>query len=135
MYPMCAQALAVAASRAARGVHLLTDLAAETALAAHPAMANTLAEEFLRPLNPMSTFHHELVATALCYLDHGRRIGATAAVLHIHANTVRYRLDRLAELADVDLNETAHSGRSNVLTTLHTWWALRTWLDRAATVL
>jgi hypothetical protein len=128
MYPMCAQALASA--RGARGVHLLTDLAAETALAAHPALADILADEFLRALSPTSTFHHELVATALCYLDHGRRIGVTAAVLHIHANTVRYRLDRLAELADVDLNETANSGRSNVLATLHTWWALRTWIDR-----
>ncbi len=133
MYPMCVQALAVASSREARGVHPLTDLAAETALAAHPAMGDTLAEEFLGPLNPKSGFHHELVATALCYLDHGRRIGATAAVLHIHANTVRYRLDRLAELTDVDLTETPRARRSHVLTTLHTWWALRTWIDRDAT--
>jgi hypothetical protein len=133
MYPMCAQALAVASSREARGVHLLTDLAAETALAAQPAMANTLADEFLRPLNPTSAFHRELVATALCYLDHGRRIGVTATVLHVHANTVRYRLDRLAELAAIDLNEPVHPGRSDVLTTLHTWWALRTWIDRGTT--
>jgi PucR-like helix-turn-helix protein len=128
MHAMCARALAVASARGARGVHPLTDLAAETALAAHPAMANTLADEFLRPLDPKSTFHHELVATALCYLDHGRRIGTAAAVLHLHANTVRYRLDRLAELTDVDLNDVP--GRSHVLTTLGAWWALRTWIDR-----
>ncbi|HWO63597.1 MAG TPA: helix-turn-helix domain-containing protein, partial [Umezawaea sp.] len=85
------------------------------------------------PLNPASTFHHELVTTALCYLDHGRRIGTTATVLHIHANTVRYRLDRLTELTTVDLGDTTHPHRSHVLTTLHTWWALRTWLDRRAT--
>jgi PucR-like helix-turn-helix protein len=133
MYPMCAQALAVASSRGAGGVHLLTDLVAETALAAQPAMADTLADEFLRPLDPTSAFHRELVATALCYLDHARRIGATAAVLHVHANTVRYRLDRLAELAAIDLNEPVHPGRSNVLTTLRTWWALRTWIDRGTT--
>ncbi|MCS7475670.1 helix-turn-helix domain-containing protein [Umezawaea endophytica] len=133
MYPMCSQALSVASARGARGVHRLTDLAAETALASHPAMADTLADEFLHALNPKSAFHHELVATALCYLDHGRRIGATAAVLHLHANTVRYRLDRLVELAAVDLGDTAHPHRSHVLTTLHTWWALRTWIDRGTT--
>ncbi|HWO63159.1 MAG TPA: PucR family transcriptional regulator, partial [Umezawaea sp.] len=78
MYPMCSRALAVASTRGARGVHPLTDLAAETALSANPTMANTLADAFLHALNPKSTFHHELVATALCYLDHGRRIGTTA---------------------------------------------------------
>ncbi|WP_106186798.1 PucR family transcriptional regulator [Umezawaea tangerina] len=132
MYPLCVQALAVASARRARGTHPLTDLAAETALAAHPALAATLTDDLLRPLDPKSGFHHELVTTALCYLDHGRRIGTAAAVLHIHPNTVRYRLDRLAELTDVDLNGVAHPHRSHVLTTVHTWWALRTWLDRGA---
>ncbi|MET1073930.1 MAG: helix-turn-helix domain-containing protein [Umezawaea sp.] len=130
MYPMCVRALAVASSRGAVGLHPLTDLAAETALAAQPALADTLADEFLRPLDPKSAFHHELVATALCYLDHGRRIGTAAAVLHIHPNTVRYRLDRLTELADIDLHETPDAQRSHVLGTVHTWWALRTWIDR-----
>ncbi|MFD9740710.1 helix-turn-helix domain-containing protein [Umezawaea sp. NPDC059074] len=128
MHALCVQALAVASARGAHGVRPLVDLAVETALAAQPAMAATLADEFLRPLDPKSAFHHELVATALCYLDHGRRIGAAAAVLHLHANTVRYRLDRLAELTDVDLADVP--GRSHVLTTLGTWWALRTWSDR-----
>ncbi|WNV85770.1 helix-turn-helix domain-containing protein [Umezawaea sp. Da 62-37] len=130
-YPLCAKALAVASSRGARGVHPLTDLAAETALAAHPELADTLADEFLGTLDPKSAFHHELVVTALCYLDHGRRIGIAAAVLHVHPNTVRYRLDRLAELADVDLHEVPDDRHSHVLSTVRTWWALRTWIDRA----
>ncbi|MGW0519651.1 PucR family transcriptional regulator [Crossiella sp. NPDC003009] len=127
VYPMCVRALAVAAGNG--GVRLLTDLAAETALAAYPVLARTLAEELLRPLDAHSTFHQEIAATALCYLDHGRRLTATAAALHIHANTVRYRLDRLAELTDLDLSEAPPAGRSHVLTTVHTWWALRTWLE------
>ncbi|TWP48478.1 PucR family transcriptional regulator [Lentzea tibetensis] len=129
-YPICAQALAAASARGAHGVHLLIELAAETALAAHPEMAGALADELLHLLDPKSSFHQEIAATALCYLDHGRRISATATALHIHANTVRYRLDRLAELTDIDLGETPRSRRSHVLTTLHTWWALRTWIDR-----
>ncbi|WP_245777916.1 PucR family transcriptional regulator [Lentzea xinjiangensis] len=129
MYSMCARALSVAAPG---GVRSLTDLAGETALAAFPALADTLADALLGQLDPKSTFHHEMVATALCYLDHGGRLSATAAALHIHANTVRYRLDRLVELTGADLGENPDAGRSHVLTTLHTWWALRSWIDRGA---
>ncbi|WP_245733274.1 PucR family transcriptional regulator [Lentzea jiangxiensis] len=130
MYSMCAQALAAAG--APLGVRRLVDLAAETALAAFPALAETLADSVLGQLDPKSTFHHEIVATALCYLDNGGRLSATATALHIHANTVRYRLDRLVELTDADLGENPVAGRSHVLTTLHTWWALRSWIDRSA---
>ncbi|MFS8097716.1 helix-turn-helix domain-containing protein, partial [Lentzea alba] len=119
-YSMCTQALA--AARGATGVRPLTDLAGETALAAFPALAGTLADSLLGQLDPKSTFHHEMVATALCYLDNGGRLSATASALHIHANTVRYRLDRLVELTDVDLGDTPDARRSHVLTTLHTWW-------------
>ncbi|WP_229904442.1 PucR family transcriptional regulator [Lentzea cavernae] len=129
-YSMCTQALAAAG--AACGVRLLTDLAGETALAAFPALAGTLADSLLGQLDPKSSFHHEMVVTALCYLDNGGRLSATASALHIHANTVRYRLDRLVELTGADLGENPDAGRSHVLTTLHTWWALRSWLDRSA---
>ena len=129
-YLLCAQALAAAG--APPGVRLLTDLAGETALAEFPALATMLAGELLGRLDPTSAFHHEMVTTALCYLDNGGRIGATASALHIHANTVRYRLDRLVELTGADLGENPDGRRSHVLTTLHTWWALRSWLDRSA---
>lgn len=129
MYSLCAKALPVASPP---GVRPLTDLAGETALAALPALARVLADELLGRLDPGSSFHHEMVATALCYLDNGGRLSATAAELHIHANTVRYRLDRLVELTGADLGDTPDPARSHVLTTLHTWWALRTWLDHGA---
>lgn len=129
-YSLCTQALAAAG--ASLGVRLLTDLAGETALAAVPALADTLADSLLGQLDPKSTFHHEMVVTALCYLDNGGRLSATASALHIHANTVRYRLDRLVELTLADLGENPVAGRSHVLTTLHTWWALRSWTDRSA---
>ncbi|MGC7096150.1 PucR family transcriptional regulator [Amycolatopsis lurida] len=125
-YPLCAQALKVAAGRGLRGVRPLVGLAAETALAAHPALARTLVGELLAPLDPANEFHQEIAATAVAFLDHGCVINATAKALHIHANTVRYRLDRLRELVGIDVNDRSYP---YVVTAMQTWWALRTWLQ------
>jgi hypothetical protein len=122
VYPACVAALTVAAARGLRGVRELTDLAAETALAGHPMLAGLLCARLCGALDPQDEFHLELATTALAFLDH-RRLGPTAAALHLHANTVRYRLDRLAELTG-----TAWDSPCAVPELVHRWWALRTWL-------
>ncbi|AXB44725.1 helix-turn-helix domain-containing protein [Amycolatopsis albispora] len=127
-YPLCAEALAVASRRGLCGVRPLVGLAAETALAAHPALAATLVGELLAALDPGNEFHQEMAGTAVAFLDHGCVINATAKALHIHANTVRYRLDRLRDLTGIDVNDRSHP---YVVTAVQTWWALRTWLQRA----
>jgi hypothetical protein len=48
----------------------------------------------------------ELVATLRAWQEMGMRTEATAERLHIHANTLRYRLVRYEELTGVDLAET-----------------------------
>jgi DNA-binding PucR family transcriptional regulator len=105
------------------GVCHLADLAGETALAAQPALAGLLSESLPGALRPADEFHRELVSTALAYLDHGQRLDHAAAALHVHPNTVRYRLRRLASLG-VEVGEPL-----TVLEKLRLWWALRTWLD------
>ncbi|TVT42303.1 PucR family transcriptional regulator [Amycolatopsis rhizosphaerae] len=122
-YTWCGTALTAAQRRGLRGLHHLTDLAGETALAAQPALASLLAETLLGALDPGDAFHRQLACTALAYLDHGRRLDQTAAALHIHANTVRYRLGRLAEITGASLEASPA-----VLPTLRWWWALHTWL-------
>jgi hypothetical protein len=126
VYPLCVAAQTVAAARGLRGVRALTDLAAETALAGAPALAALLCARLCGTLDPADDFHVELATTALAYLDHGQRLGHTAAALHLHPNTVRYRLDRLAEVS-----ATAWDSACSVPETVHRWWALRTWLDGA----
>ena len=44
-----------------------------------------------------------LADTLFHWLTHGRDTGATAAAMHLHANTVRYRLRRAQELTGLDL--------------------------------
>ncbi|HEX6354143.1 PucR family transcriptional regulator [Actinophytocola sp.] len=119
-YDLCLTAIRAAGNR--RGVHHLTDLAGETALAAQPVLAALLTTEYLGSLDPADHFHRQLVSTALTYLDHSQRVDQTAEALHVHPNTVRYRLGKLTELTGAGPTPTT------VLDTLRWWWALRTWL-------
>ena len=123
VHPLCVAALRIAGRAGQRGVRHLTDLSGEVALAAQPVLAELL-RGTLAGLDHDDDFHRELVGTALVYLDHGQRLGHAAAALHVHPNTVRYRLDRLAELTGSPWDD----GPSTVLGTLRHWWALRTWL-------
>jgi hypothetical protein len=118
--------LCTAAARiAGPGCHDLTGLAGEIALAAQPLLGDLLAADLLGALDPANGFHRELAATALAYLDHGGRLRPTAETLHLHPNTVRYRLDRLAELTPLPLTE---NGTGRVLDSVRSWWALHHWL-------
>ncbi|HTJ36104.1 MAG TPA: helix-turn-helix domain-containing protein [Dactylosporangium sp.] len=122
-YRLCVAALAGAARFGRPGRHAALDLAAEAALTAQPELAGLLAGALLGALDPADAFHRELAATALAYLDHGQRLDRTAAALHVHPNTVRYRLRALQERTALPLDD------ATVLSTLRSWWALRAWLD------
>ncbi|GGQ81464.1 hypothetical protein GCM10010166_59490 [Couchioplanes caeruleus subsp. azureus] len=124
-YALCLTALRAAGGDAPAGIrrtgmHGVADLAGETALAAQPMLAGFLSESLLGGLDPGDEFHHELASTALAYLDHGQRLDRTAEALHLHPNTVRYRLRRLQEL-------TGLGERLTVLETVRWWWALLSW--------
>lgn len=43
--------------------------------------------------------------TLSAYLDHGGDVAATAAVLHVHPNTVRNRLRRARDTCDIDVED------------------------------
>ncbi|MEV4147508.1 helix-turn-helix domain-containing protein [Amycolatopsis sp. NPDC049691] len=124
VYRLCTAAARIAG----RGYHDLTALAGEIALTAQPLLAGLLTTDLLGALDPANPFHRELAATALAYLDHGQRLRPTAEALHLHPNTVRYRLDRLAELTPLPWAENT-GGR--VLDAVRSWWALHHWLTGA----
>ncbi|MFE9956653.1 helix-turn-helix domain-containing protein [Micromonospora sp. NPDC005299] len=128
MYALCLAALRAAAHRRLHGLHLVTDLAVQTALAAQPDLAELLRSTLLGGLDPADEFHRELATTALAWLDHGQRLDQTAAALHVHPNTVRYQLRRLRDLTGGPPVE--EGARCPVPDTVRWWWALRTWLDR-----
>ncbi|GAA2678297.1 helix-turn-helix domain-containing protein [Actinoplanes palleronii] len=128
-----AHRLALAALQAARvrgetGTHGVTSLAGETALAEQPMLAGFLSDELLGALQPDDDFHRDLAGTALAYLDRGQRLDLTAGSLHLHPNTVRYRLRRLHELTGFG----ASGEQLTVLETVRWWWALWAWSKAAA---
>jgi PucR-like helix-turn-helix protein len=127
VYELCVTALR--ASGHLRGPHRLVDLAGATALAAQPKLAALLRADLLGALKPGDDFHRELAATALAYLDHGQRLDHTAAALHVHPNTVRYRLRRLFEITGMPSAAADPGERLTVLETLRCWWALHAWLS------
>jgi hypothetical protein len=66
--------------------------------------ANAYVEDWLGPLLAYDTERHaDLVHTLEVYLDHGGNYDDTAAALHIHRSTLRYRLQRIRELSGHDL--------------------------------
>jgi hypothetical protein len=122
-YKLCRTALHAARSRESTGICDVVELAGETALEAQPMLASFLSDGLLGALSPADDFHRELVGTALAYLDHGQRLDLTAGALHLHPNTVRYRLRRLQDLTGFG---TPAEGLP-VLETVRWWWALRSW--------
>ena len=48
----------------------------------------------------------DLVGTLSTYLGHDGNLAATANTLYTHRHTVRYRLDRIAELSGLDISKT-----------------------------
>ncbi|MFF5077146.1 helix-turn-helix domain-containing protein [Actinoplanes sp. NPDC000266] len=118
---------ALRASSPEAGIRWVTDLAAETALASQPLLGSLLAAELLAALDPADEFHRRLATTALAYLDHGHRLDLTASMLHLHPNTVRYRLHRLTDL-------TGFAESPSLSGTVRWWWALRSWCRRPSSL-
>jgi hypothetical protein len=66
----------------------------------------------------------EIERTVLAVLDHDQDVRATAAELHVHPNTVRYRLNRFRELTGLDLHRTDDL--------IVAWWLLKRRSARSA---
>ncbi|WP_324193899.1 PucR family transcriptional regulator [Nocardia blacklockiae] len=55
-------------------------------------------------LEPLES-HPELLQTLACHLAHNRNRQQTARAMHLHTNTVDYRLRRVAQLTGIDLSD------------------------------
>jgi hypothetical protein len=123
LYELCRQALRAATDRT--GLWRLADLAFVTAIASRPEVGRLLAADLLDGLDPDDAFHRLLAETALVYLDNSGRVELTANALHVHPNTVKYRVRRFGEITGRCL---ALRPGMAVADAAQLWWALRTLL-------
>jgi purine catabolism regulator len=116
-------AFTVAATRNQPGLVLsVADLGLHGLLlqAVRPGALHDLVASTLGPLaGAAGQGRTQLLGTLASYFDHEGNNERTAADLHIHVNTLRYRLQRIEETLGVDL----HDPESRFLIEL----ALRTW--------
>ncbi|GAA2402687.1 helix-turn-helix domain-containing protein [Actinomadura vinacea] len=129
LYRLGRRALRAGTASGLTGLRPLTDLALLTAAEGEAELGRLLAARLLDGLDPDDPFHRELAETALAFLDHGGRIEPTAAALHVHGNTVKYRVRRFHELTGGSLAPAA-SPAGAVAHAAHWWWALREWIRR-----
>jgi DNA-binding PucR family transcriptional regulator len=122
-YGLCRRALLAAGNEP--GLHDLTDLALATVTVGNPQLGRLLASSLLPTLKHANEFHRLLAETVLAHLDNAGRLESTAQHLHVHPNTVKYRVKRFIELTG---RHPTPSPGTAVTDTAQLWWALQTWL-------
>jgi DNA-binding PucR family transcriptional regulator len=103
-YQEASTAFATAWTLGLEGTHALADLGIQGAVQAAPEVGRALRERYLAPLHGSGTLRADLLATTRAYLECGNSREAAAARLHVHQNTVGYRLNRFTELTGADLS-------------------------------
>jgi hypothetical protein len=105
------------------GVHDIQSAGLQVAVLESPDVGQALIDRFVGPVRESSS-GEELLASVREFLNCGGKIDPAAQRLHVHPNTLRYRIGRYEELTGADLTETEQ--------TLGIWWALhRDQLDPA----
>ena len=130
-YQLCREALPLYRAQRATGVQALTGAGLAVATAGRPALGRILCDELLGALDPDEEFHRLLAETVLVYIAEGNRTERAAAALHVHPNTVKYRLKRFTELTGTQGD--ADSFGRTLAHAVNWWWALTTWLSDAQT--
>lgn len=99
-------ALALAPAAEAGGMIVARERIGELLLRSDPALAAELAAERLAPLDTLSAGSRRRLETTLrVWLAEQGRLGAVAAALGVHPQTARYRLGRLRELFEGQLDD------------------------------
>ncbi|THG34414.1 PucR family transcriptional regulator [Glaciibacter flavus] len=98
------------------GAVRLTDLGPRPLVLPESRAADLLAERHLGALAAEGRMGDELRETVRVYLECDQRAADAARLLTVHANTVRYRVNRFRELTGLDLRRT-----EDIVTT---WWLL-----------
>jgi hypothetical protein len=92
-------------------------LGVDAAVVADTDVGDAMLDRYVRPLEALGAAGALILDTVSRFLGNDGRLDTTARELHVHVNTVRYRLGRFEQV-------TGSSLRSND-TLVEVWWALR----------
>lgn len=70
------------------------------------------------PVQLTDAIHRELAETVLAFLEQGR-VETTTTALHVHPNTVKYRVRPFRQITG------HHLDRLTIAQAAHQWWAFR----------
>ncbi len=104
-FAVAGRVLSAARSFGLAGVHDLTSAAAFVIAVESGDAGDALTDRYVRPLSSAAS-GEDLIATVRAWQETGMRVDAAAERLHIHPNTLRYRLRRYEELTGADLSDT-----------------------------
>ncbi|MCW2819631.1 MAG: hypothetical protein JWR42_2418, partial [Marmoricola sp.] len=116
-YDQARRALAIARDHDLTGLLGLADLGPLPLVHVADDAGELLDARHLAPLRGLGAGGQDVLTTVTTYLLHDRRVDETAGALHLHRNTVRYRLTRFADVTGLDLDRTDDL--------VLTWWLLR----------
>jgi sugar diacid utilization regulator len=122
-FRMASRALDAAQRQGMTGTGEFSSLGLLPAILSDEASGEVLYRRYVVPLGD-SELTGEMLHTLGVYLRHGLHVNATARTIHVHPNTVRYRIARFEELAGVAL-------RSDRRAAFEVLWALEYRANRA----
>jgi hypothetical protein len=114
-FRLATRALRTAHAFGLAGTHDLAGLGLRAAVVADTDVGEALRRRYLDPLAESGS-GAEIITTLREYLAAGSHVDTAAERLHIHANTLRYRLARFEELTGAHLR--------GPLTAFEVWWAV-----------
>ncbi len=116
-YASARRALVTAQRFGLVGLHDVHDLGARVAVCDDDEVTRALRAKYLDPLEAAGGIREDLIRTMRGYLDARLRRDAAAASMHMHPNTLSYRVAKFVQLTGADLDD--------MTTVVELWWAFQ----------
>lgn len=94
----------------------ISDISVLSSLTTDEEVGDALYLKYIDPINALGRSGDAILDTVAEYLEQKRNVNATAKVLFVHSNTVRYRVSRFEELTRSSLRE--------VRAAVEVWWTM-----------